>query len=118
MRKSFSWKKDGTLNVENPSPALGPLAMIVCGDGTRYWPLLPFICSRPSATGLIAAVVAVFRLAQSSCLAPAYVWYRAPGGLPGQNCAASAAAERSSVSGGRIMFDIEVGSSPLICRVP
>ena len=38
--------------------------------------------------------------------------------LAGQNCAASAEAERSSVSGGRTGLDVEVVSRPLICRVP
>src|SRR5512140_384658 len=98
--------------------------MIVCGEGTRYDPSLRFACNIARATGLIEAVVSVARLRQSSCLPPAKVRYRESGWplavlrLPGQNCAASLAAERSLPSAGRMRFATEVGSNPFTCRVP
>src|SRR3981189_2192587 len=64
----------------------------------------------------------MFEPSQATCTPPANVKYAgfAAGVLfAGQNCARMVAAERSSVSGGRMIVDNEaVGSSPFTCLVP
>src|SRR3977135_254621 len=64
----------------------------------------------------------MFEPSHATCTPPANVKYAgfATGVLfAGQNCAPMVAAERSLVSGGRMIVDNEaVGSRPFTCRVP